>query len=218
MEEERVPKQILANSPQQQMSAIILFGGCSCGKSSTLQHLIVLLCGGGKIVQAIQTAFEDTFYDPKHDCYHDCDVVVHYTTKKGYEVTIYVSTDGDSWPVVEDNFRFFYHCIRRRHKVYKFDGKRFVQVSYNELKEIDSPSCCVTAASFTKFGGIQAAHYYFDLTCEDWQHNCWIRKYQSKNLGSPVPGYNKPKHQRIWGKDDELAGKIVILIDKMITD
>lgn len=54
----RAQKEILARPTEVPMSAIILYGDNSCGKTSTLHHLIVLLCGNGNLVPAIQTAFE----------------------------------------------------------------------------------------------------------------------------------------------------------------
>lgn len=214
-DQERVSEKILRNPSAIPMSAIVLFGGNSCGKSSTLQHLAVLLCGGGILNTKIQKAFEEAFYDKGHDCYRDFDLVVNYYAENGKKVVVYISTDGDSWPIVEDNFRFFYQCIRNRHKVYKFDGKRFVQIDKDELVELERPAICVTPANFTHFGGIQAAHYYLDLSCEDWSHNCWIRKYPCDNPGLPVPGYVKPKHKRIMGKDDKIARELLKLINQL---
>ena len=43
------------------MSCFVLYGDMSCGKSSTLNHLIVLLTGGGTLKQPIQAAFERAF-------------------------------------------------------------------------------------------------------------------------------------------------------------
>lgn len=214
-EMERVPKQILCNPSSGSTSAIVLFGGSSCGKSSTLQHLIVLLCGGGTLKKSVQAAFERAFYYSKHDCYKDVDVVVYYHTEKG-EIPIYISTDGDTWPIVEDNFRFFYHCIRTRHKVYEYKGGQFIQHDYDSLKSLKRPEICITAANFIQFGGTQAAHYYLDLTCEDWKYNIWIRKYPCSNPGQPIPGYVKPRKKRIKEEDDKQAKRLLCIIDKMI--
>ena len=218
MNEERVPKLILAKTVEHPMSAIILFGGMSCGKSSVLQHLMVLLCGGGKRVPAIQAAFEEAFYDKKHDRYRDADVIITYRTKTNIDIPIYLSTDGDSWPVVEDNFRFFYHCIRIRKKCYEFNGIKFVEVNSDELMSKDKPVFCITPANFTEFGGTQAARYYLDLTCEDWRREYWIRKNKNPQPGKPVPGYNKPRIKRIKEEDAKMAIRFVELIDQMIVE
>ena len=216
MNEERVSKLILANPPKSPTSAFVLYGAGSCGKSCTLQHLIVLLCGGGKRDPAIQKTFEKAFYDSKYNRYRDADVVVHYHTKDNKTIHIYISTNGDSWPIVEDNFRFFYHCIRRQHKVYEFNGKDFVEHYENGLKQLDRPKFCITAANYTHFGGIQAAHYYLDLTCEDWQRERWIRKYKNSNQGEPIQGYTKCK--RIRKIHEKIAMKIIEEIDRMINE
>lgn len=212
---ERVSEKILNNKPATPMSAIVLYGGNSCGKSSTLQHLAVLLCGGGILKTNIQNAFETAFYDSNHKFYRDFDIVVNYHAENGKNVVVYISTDGDSWYMVEDNFRFFYHCIRKRHKVYKFDGNGFVQIDQDELVKLERPAICITPANFTQFGGIQAAHYYLDLSCEDWSHNCWIRKKHCDNPGPPVPGYTFPKHKRIMEEDDRMARELLKLINQL---
>lgn len=216
MKIERVPRLILSNPPSTSTSTIVLFGGNSCGKSSTLLHLIVLLCGGGTLNKSIQATFENAFYYPPHDRYKDADVVVYYTSEKGEQIPIYISTDGDSWPIVEDNFRFFYHCVRTRHKVYEFDGCQFIPHNHDSLKILQRPVICITAANLTQFGGTQAAHYYLDLTCEDWKCSNWIRKYPCSNLGQPIPGYTKPKIKRIMDEDDRQARKILDMINNII--
>ena len=213
---ERVPKLILRNQLFGSTSAIVLFGESCCGKSSTLQHLIVLLCGGGTLNTSIQAAFEEAFYYSKHDCYKDVDVVVYYRSPEGKEIPIYISTDGDTWPIVEDNFRFFYHCIRTRHKVYEFKNGKFIPHDYNSLKNLRRPVICITAANFTQFGGTQAAHYYLDLTCEDWKSEHWIRKYPCPKPGQPIPGYTKPKIKRIRNEDDKQAKRLLSLINDTI--
>lgn len=213
---ERVPKLILTNPPSIPTSAIVLFGGNSCGKSTTLLHLIVLLCGGGALNKSVQAAFEHAFYYPKHDNYKDVDVVVYYRSQKGEKVPIYISTDGDTWPIVEDNFRFFYHCIRTRHKVYEFKNNKFIQHDHISLKFLKRPVICITAANFTQFGGTQAAHYYLDLTCEDWKSKYWIRKYPCSNPGQPIPDYTYPRIKRIKDEDDKQAKRLLSLINNII--
>ena len=213
----RVPKMILAHPAETPMSAIIVYGGSNCGKTSTLQHLIVLLCGGGKKVLAIQKAFENVFYYSKKDCYSDADVIIPYQTKNGI-IPIYVSTDGDSWSIVEDNFRFFYHCVRSKHKVYVFKNNTFIQCNNSDLERIARPLICITPANIVKSGGLQAAHYYLDLTCEDWRRNYWFRKDQNEERGKPVKGYNRPRNKRIYDVDAKVAKRIVKLIDQMLVE
>ena len=217
-EENRVAKEILARSFKEPISSIVLFGGSNCGKTCTLQHLAVLLCGGGHLNRAIQSAFESVFYDSKRDYYRDADIIVHYCTEDKKSISIYVSTDGDSWPIVEDNFRFFYHCIRSRHKVYEFNGTNFNLCDEDELELIEKPQICITPANYTKYGGIQAAHYYHDITCEDWNRNIWIRKKPCTDPGPAVPGYTKPRRPIIRERDDIVANRLVELINQMLSE
>jgi len=217
IESNRLPHKILKKPAEKPMSAIVLYGENSCGKTSVLHHLIVLLCGNGNLDSAIQTAFEEAFYYSQHDNYRDCDVIIPYKDKENNIVYIYVSTDGDSWPIVEDNFRFFYNCMRSKQKAYEFDGKEFVQCDTTK-KKLPRPQYCITPANFTQFGAIQAAHYYLELTCEDWQRSYWFRKRPCKKRGNPVAGYNKPKNKRIFQEDEKVALRMVALIDQMLKE
>lgn len=214
----RLPHEILACPEEKPMSGIVLYGENSCGKTSVLHHLIVLLCGNGKLVPAIQAAFEEAFYFPPKDCYRDCDVIIPYRDKENNIVYICVSTDGDSWQIVEDNFRFFYHCMRSKQKAYVYDGKQFIQCDKSKINNYPRPQLCITPANFTQFGAIQAAHYYLELTCEDWQRSYWFRKRTCKQRGNPVAGYNKPMKKRIFQEDEKVALRMVTLIDQMLKE
>ena len=212
----RVPPMVLSNSPKDPMSAIVLFGENSCGKSSTLHHLIVLLCGNGKRISTVQNAFEAKFYDHVHKKYKDFDIIVRYHSKDNEIIPVYVCTDGDSWPIVEDNIRFFYHCIRKRHKVYEFDGLNFIELDDVELMNKEWPMFCISPANITQFGGSQAQRYYLDLTSEDWRRERWIRKTKCPNPGPPVPGYYKCKKIRL--EDEKLALRIIDLVEQMLKE
>ncbi len=213
--EERVSLQLLKRKSPKPMFGIVLFGESNCGKSSTLQHLIVLLCGGGSRKASIQNAFENAFYDKNNNRYRDVSVIVHYQTAEGKKIPIYVSTDGDNWQMVEDNFRFFYQCVLKPHKVYEFDGKKFVKIDHEELKAKPRPEICINPANITQYGGIQAQRYYQDLTCEDWQGERWIRKYPCRGKSKPVPGYQKIK--KICEHDENVALEIIDIMNQMQT-
>ena len=216
MEKKRVHQLIPSNLKLDNRQGIILFGEGGCGKSSTLQHLIVLLCGGGKRIASIQAEFEDVFYDKSHNIYRDAEVIVQYKMNERQSLTIYISTRGDSWPIVEDNYRFFYQCVRSTHKVYTFDGKTFVKLDSKELKTMPAPQFCISPASYMKSGGLQAHHYCLDLTIEDWRLVRWIRKYHCSNPGAPVPDYTMCNKIRMH--DEKLEFEIISAMKKMLKE
>ncbi len=212
MEEKvRVPLLIQKNKPPQPMSDIVLFGGNNCGKSTTLHHLIILLAGGGILQPSLQYLYEKTFKAKTKNYIRDIDIFINYKIKEK-NIPIYISTDGDSWPIVEDNFRFFYHCPRKRHKIYEFDGTAFIECN---IQTKPFPMFCVSPANFVQFGGIQAHRYYLDLTCEDWKRERWIRKYEEKGNPKRISGY---KILKVSTEDDKLARRIILLIEQMLKE
>ena len=109
-ETERMPELIMCTEIPNKMHDIVLFGERNCGKSTTLHHLIVLLAGGGTLMPLIQVAYETCFAHSSSKELKDAAVYVDFRIDENTSVPIYVSTAGDSWQIVEDNFRFFYHC------------------------------------------------------------------------------------------------------------
>lgn len=207
----RVPILLLENKPSRLMSDIVLFGDGNCGKSTTLHHLIVLLSGGGVLNPSIQVAYEKAFKEPTKNHLRDVDVFINYQSEYG-TIPIYVSTDGDSWPIVEDNFRFFYHCPRTKHKIYEFNGSNFVECI---IKKKPNPQFCISPANYNHFGGIQAHRYYLDVTCEDWKRERWIKKEKGKKTLPLVKGY---KILKVYKNDAGLAQRIIQLIHQMLLD
>ena len=108
---------------KEQMTHIVLFGDTSQGKSTTLNHLIVLLTGGGTLKKSIQDAFERAF-PVTNGRYPDSRHIIHFKREKDEkEAIIYVSTRGDTWELVEQNFKFFYGISDGHIDVYQFNGK-----------------------------------------------------------------------------------------------
>ena len=62
---------------EDKMSCFVLYGDMSCGKSSTLNHLVVLLTGGGILKSSIQEAFERAF-PVTNGKYPDSRHIIHY--------------------------------------------------------------------------------------------------------------------------------------------
>lgn len=215
-EQIRVTQIIGQNMKQDERLGIVLFGESNSGKSSTLMHLIVLLCGGGKLFPTIQAEFEKTFFNKKQNMYRDAEVVVPYQMNDNQCIYIYISTRGDTWPIIEDNYRFFYQCIRSLHNVYKFDGTHFVLCKRNDLKKMHAPQFCINPVSLEKYGAMQAQHYYQELTAEDWRLVRWIRKNKCLGSENSVSGYDKCKQIKIH--DGIIAEKIIIAMNQMINE
>ena len=203
----------LRNVPiNNKMSCLVLFGDVSCGKSSTLNHLIVLLTGGGTLKKPIQAAFERAF-PVKNNRYPDSHHIIHYKRKtEGKEAYIYVSTVGDTWGIVEQNFKFFYRVSDGYIDIYQFDGKDFVKCKALNTWEPPCPQFCISPANFHK-GAIQAERYFLANTCLDWRRERWILKERMNPIGIPVPDYKagiiKDSHARI-------AERIVEEINRMM--
>lgn len=196
------------------MSCFVLYGDMSCGKSSTLNHLIVLLTGGGTLKQPIQAAFERAF-PVNNNRYPDSRHIIHYKRKlDGKEAHIYVSTLGDTWEIVEQNFKFFYRISDGHNVIYQFNGKDFVKCKALNTWEPPCPQFCISPANFHK-GAIQAERYFLGNTCLDWKRERWILKERKNPIGIPVPGYKagiiKDSHARI-------AERIVEEINRMMDE
>lgn len=195
------------------MTCIVLFGDKSQGKSTTLNHLIVLLTGGGILKKSIQDAFERAF-PVTNGRYPDSRHIIHFKREKDRkEAIIYVSTKGDTWDIVEQNFKFFYRISNGHIDVYQYNGTDFVKCKAKPM-ELPCPLFCISPASFHK-GAIQAERYFLDNTCLDWKRERWILKKQMNPIGKPVKGYNagliKESHAQI-------AEKIVDEINRMMNN
>lgn len=200
---------------KQQMSDIVLYGKNSQGKSTTLQHLIVLLLSGGKVCNpAIQKAFETAFW--KHpNRYNDFMQIIFYRREvDGKNAIIYVSTRGDNWLLVEDNFEMFYqHFTRHKSFAHIFYGNKFIRLSELSKEEErlwtkERPSICISPANFLR-GAIQAQRYYLDATYTDWKREQWILKEWTENPGESVHGYQAGFIKR---NHDDIAKEIVKII------
>lgn len=209
--DKRVPLLLLGNRPPAPMSDIVLFGGANCGKSTVLHHLIVLLAGGGTRQPHLQRLYENTFKEKSKKHLKDVDIFLNFKIAEE-NIPVYISTDGDSWPIVEDNFRFFYHCPRKRHIIYEFNGSAFVECN---ILEKPFPLFCISPTNFTQFGGIQAHRYYLDLTCADWKRERWIRKYPNEAHKKSIPGYII---LRVSNQDDRIAKRIILMIKQMLKE
>ena len=201
-------------SIKDKMSCFVLYGESSCGKSSTLDHLIVLLTGGGTLRKSIQDAFEKAFpaTKGKYSRYPDNRHIIHYKRSDGKEAYIYVSTGGDTWEIVEQNFKFFYRISDGHIEVHQFDGSNFVICKALNTWEAPCPLFCISPANFHK-GAIQAERYFLDNTCLDWSRERWILKEEMNPIGKPVTGYSegiiKESHARIAEKIVEEINRIM---------
>lgn len=196
------------------MSCFVLFGNTSCGKSSTLNHLVVLLTGGGTLKKSIQNAFEKAF-PVNSGRYPDSRHIIHYKRDyDGREAIIYVSTRGDTWDIVEQNFKFFYRISDGHIDVHHFDGKDYVKCRPLNTYTPPCPLFCISPANFQK-GAIQAERHFLDNTCLDWKRERWILKEKKDLIGIPVKGYSagiiKESHAQI-------AEKIVEEINRMMDE
>lgn len=201
--------------PKEKMSDIVLFGSNSQGKSTTLQHLIVLLLSGGRTCNLnVQSAFESAFLK-KTSSYEDFMQIVFYKREEdGKHAVIYVSTKGDNWLLVEDNFEMFYqHFSRHKNFAHIFNGTKFIPLSELTKEEIsdwikERPSICISPANFMR-GAVQAQRYYLDATYQDWRRERWILKEWVEDPGTPVPGY---KAKIIRQNHDDIAKEIIRII------
>ncbi len=204
--------------PEKMMSDIVLFGKSSQGKSSSLQHLVVLLLSGGNTPNPnIIGAFETRFWNGK--TYDDFMIIVKYHRySDGKESVIYISTKGDTWEIVENNFEFFYRQSKRQGKtIHIFDGLSFVKwedlsITEQNLWLQESPSICISPANFRN-GSIQAQRYYLDATYNDWKCEHWIRREREEKPTDPLLEYS---HKIICKTHDITARNLIGLIHSVM--
>ena len=203
---------------EKKMTCIVLFGDTSQGKSTTLNHLIVLLTGGGTLNPSIQNAFERAFL-ATNGRYKDSRHIIHFKREEdGKEAIIYVSTRGDTWDIVEQNFKFFYRISDGHIDVHQFNGKDFVKCKALNSWNPPCPLFCISPANFHK-GAIQAERYFLDNTCLDWKRERWILKERMDSVGNPdsvgkpIKGY---KAELIKESHARIAEEIVCEIKRMM--
>ncbi len=202
------------------MADIVLFGKSSQGKSSTLQHLAVLLLSGGKTLNPnIVKEFEKAFW--RNNRYIDFMILIPYQREDdGKHAMIYLATDGDNWLIVENNMEFFYQYLSRKGKrIYVYDGTKFTLLL--KLPEADKvswlkerPTICVSPANFNN-GAIQAQRYYLDATYNDWKCEHWIRREREDKLTGPLPEYS---HKIICDTHDITARNLIGLIHSVMDE
>ena len=207
---------------ENRMADIVLFGQSSQGKSSTLQHLALLLLSGGNTLDTnIVNAFESTFWDSKKKRYLDFMVIIPYQREDGKHAMIYLATDGDTWGIVENNMEFFYqYFARKKKRIYVFDGTKFTQ--WEELQKADQdlwlkerPLICVSPANFNN-GAIQAQRYYLDVTYKDWKSEHWIRRDREDSEDRKTAPLSEYRHKIILLTHDESARKLIKLIHSVM--
>ncbi len=196
------------------LSDIILYGRSSHGKTTTLQHLSVLLLSGGKLLNPnVVSSFETKFWNGK--TYNDFMLLIPYKRDDdNKQCMIYISTRGDNWLLVEDNFEFFYQYFSRKENlIHIFDGTQFKK--WKELSAEqkiiwlnDIPTIFISPANFNN-GAIQAQRYYLDVTYTDWKRERWIKKERKKEPGSSLPEYRAGV---IKQNHDEIAKEIIKII------
>lgn len=202
-------------SVEEKMSCVVLVGEKNCGKTSTLSHLIVLLTGGGTLKANIVKAFERAFAVNKTS-YVDSHHIIHYKRESdGKEACIYVSTNGDTWTVVENNFKFFYGICDGNIDVHQFNGTEFVKCKPLNTWEPPHPLFCINPANFHD-GAIQAERYFLSQNCYDWKRERWILKEKlksKKSIGEAVVDY---KAGVIKQSHAVMAEKILEEINRMM--
>lgn len=192
-------------------SIIVLYGNSNVGKTSTLQQMIIRLCGGSKLIPTIQSAFESKFLTVnshgKH-YYKDANVILSY---KGHN--IFVSTGGDTWAKVRGNFEFMRNITDPKN-VYVFHNGSFEIFENLKSQEQDMFRECsvfVTAASLSPYGAFEAAKYFTTGRAGEFHCEAWVRKEKSKQ--SPFID----KYKRVRKSDDVYAEKIIKVIDRIIS-
>ena len=199
---------------ENKMTCIVLFGDTSQGKSTTLNHLVVLLTGGGTLNTSIQNAFERAFL-ATNGRYADSRHIIHFRREEdGKEAIIYVSTKGDSWDIVEQNFKFFDRISDGHIDVYQFNGTDFVKCKALNSWNPPCPLFCISPANFHK-GAIQAERYFLDNTCLDWKRERWILKERIDPIGRTIDNY---KAGLIKDSHAQIAEKIVDEIKRMMDE
>ena len=202
------------------MSIIALLGKKNCGKTTTLSRLIILLTGGGVLDTVIESAFDKKF-KKANGLYKDSHHIIHYKNSEGKEACIYVSTNGDTWTVVENNFKFFYGLCDWTFKVYEFDYSKKEFVKRSPLKDTNPPrpDLCISPANYFD-GAIHAEHYFLSNTILDWKRQLWIRKEKIKNKKSKDNEEevkdNLNKNNRFRSDNERVIDNILEEINRMI--
>lgn len=191
-------------------SIIVLYGNSNSGKTSTLQQLIIRLCGGNKLTPTVQSAFESTFLTVNSHgkrYYKDANVILSY---KGQN--IFISTGGDTWAKVRGNFEFM-STIAAPKNVFVFHYGSFVIFDSLKTQEQGLYRNCkvfITAASLSPYGAFEAAKHFTISMAGKFHCEAWVNKEKSKR-SSFIDNY-----KRIRKSDDAYAEKIIKVIDRII--
>jgi hypothetical protein len=196
-------------------SNIVLYGKPDVGKTSTLQLLIILLCGGGKLDPAVCQAFEKAFlkYDNNgNPYYHDVKVVTSYR-----DTTIYISTMGDTWANIRANLDFFKNDWRYK-DVYHYGSNGFVKYDKDKLKKERMPKGQILVSAVrdddSQTGSMHAMRILNATRMSDWQRELWVHKIECSKNGEPLEGFSFTKP--FLKSDYDLAVKMVKYIDQII--
>lgn len=192
-------------------SIIVLYGNSNSGKTSTLQQLIIRLCGGGQLLPAMQSVFESTFITQNSHgkfYYKDANIILLYQG-----CNVFISTGGDTWAKVRSNFEFM-STIANTEATYVFHNGSFEIFDDLASQDQELYSNCnvfVTAASLSPYGAFEAAKHFTADLAGGFHCEAWVRKEKSKQ--SPFID----KYKRIRKSDDVYAEKIIKVIDRIIS-
>lgn len=190
-------------------SIIVLYANSNSGKTSTLQQLIIRLCGKGTLVPAIQTAFVSTFlavnsHGKKY--YKDVNMILSY---KGNN--IFISTGGDTWAKVRGNFDFMNKTLKGAYVFHNGSFELFENLHPQESDLYQECNVFITAASLSPYGAFEAAKFFTtNMSGGTFNSEAWVHKEKDKR--SPFIDSNKI----IRKSDDSYALKILEVIDRMI--
>lgn len=186
-------------------SNIVLYGKPNVGKTSTLQLLIILLCGGGKLDANVYQSFHKTFLSNKKN--KDIKVVINY---RG--ATIYVSTMGDVWSTVRANLDFFKN--KRKYRVHYYCSEGFVEY---EEKGLPKGQILVSAVrdDNSQTGSMHAMRILNATAMGKWQRELWVQKMGCGKNGEPLEA-DFPFTKPFFKSDYDLALKMVKYIDQLI--
>ena len=151
---------------------IILFGKASCGKTTSLMKLAVMLASGGEVSPAVKKAVDAEFkIDEKH--YKDARFIVEYKGKLAY-----IGTGGDTWYVCRLNCDFFSGNYNNLTDIYLID-ENGVRKLDNETKNSykgRTPDVCVSACrpEGDGKGAVKAIHSYSEDAIMGYSRQIWV--------------------------------------------
>ena len=156
-------------SMEQKRIMIVLYGGMSQGKTSTLMQLAINLAGGGPVVTS---SIHSTFI--RKGKYWDGHLIIEY---KGH--LIYIATGGDSWEVCSGNTEFFeneFHNLT----IHQVDATGVMKMSAADKRKYNKqkPDVVISACrpNGDRYGAIKALHAYSEQALSNYTEQQWIRK------------------------------------------